>query len=89
MLKGRCFLGWFQGGIPKQICTLMFNFQKIKIMKTKKIIFWVVVAILVIGLGLYLKYASFGATVITIIVGACGVAAGWLAKFLYDRYVKE
>lgn len=58
-------------------------------MKTKKIIFWVVVAVLVIGLGLYLKYASFGATVITIVVGACGVAVGWLAKYLYDRYVKE
>lgn len=58
-------------------------------MKTKKIIFWVTVAILVIGLGLYLKYASFGAAVITIVVGACGVAIGWLAKYLYDRYVKE
>lgn len=56
-------------------------------MKTKKIIFWVVVAILVVGLGLYLKYASFGATLITIIVGAVGIIVGWLAKYLYD--VKE
>lgn len=58
-------------------------------MKTKKIIFWVVVAILVVGLGLYLKYASFGATIITIIVGAVGIIVGWLAKYLYDKYVKE
>lgn len=57
-------------------------------MKTKKIIFWVVVAILVVGLGLYLKYASFGATIITVIVGAVGIIAGWLAKYLYDKYVK-
>lgn len=48
----------------------------------KKIIFWVIVVFLAIGLGLYLKYASFGATVITIVVG-------WFAKYLYDRYVKE
>lgn len=58
-------------------------------MKTKKIIFWVVVAILVVGLGLYFKYASFGATLITIIVGAVGIIVGWLAKYLYDKYVKE
>lgn len=58
-------------------------------MKTKKIIFWVVVAILVVGLGLYLKYAPFGATIITVIVGAVGIIAGWLAKYLYDKYVKE
>lgn len=55
----------------------------------KKIIFWVIVVVLAIGLGLYLKYASFGATVITIVVCACGVVVGWLAKYLYDRYVKE
>ena len=58
-------------------------------MKTKKIIFWVVVVILVIGLGLYLKYASFGVTVVTILVGLGGIVAGWLGKILYDKYVKE
>lgn len=58
-------------------------------MKAKKIIFWVVVAVLVIGLGIYLKYASFGATVITIIVGAAGLVLGWIARILYCRYIKE
>lgn len=58
-------------------------------MKTRKIVFWVVVAVLVIGLGFWLKYASFGATVVTVIVGLGGIVAGWLAKVLYDRYVKE
>lgn len=55
----------------------------------KKIIFWVVVAVVIIALGIYLKYTSFGVTVVTVIVGLGGIVAGWLAKMLYDRYVKE
>lgn len=55
----------------------------------KKIIFWVIVAVLVIGLGIYLKYASFGVTVVTILVGLGGIILGWIGKILYDRYVKE
>lgn len=56
----------------------------------KKLIFWVVVVIvLLIGLGLWLKYTSFGVTVVTILVGLGGIVIGWLAKMLYDRYVKE
>lgn len=58
-------------------------------MKTKKIIFWVVVAVLIIGLGFWLKYASFGATVVTIIVGAAGLVLGWIARMLYCKYIKE
>lgn len=61
---------------------------KSNIMK-KKIIFWTVVAVLVIGLGFWLKYASFGVTVVTVIVGLAGIAAGWIARILYCRYVKE
>lgn len=57
--------------------------------KTKKITFWVIVAVLVIGLGIYLKYASFGVTVVTILVGLGGIILGWIGKILYDRYVKE
>lgn len=55
----------------------------------KKIIFWAVVVVLLIGLGLWLKYTSFGVTIVTILVGLGGIAAGWLAKMLYDRYIKE
>lgn len=61
---------------------------KSNIMK-KKIIFWTVVAVLVIGLGFWLKYSSFGVTVVTIIVGLVGLAAGWLARIMYCRYIKE
>lgn len=65
----------------------MFNL-KIKIMK-KKIIFWAVVVVLLIGLGLWLKYTSFGVTVVTILVGLGGIVLGWFGKVMYDRYIKE
>lgn len=55
----------------------------------KKIIFWAVVIVLLTGLGLWLKYTSFGVTIVTILVSLGGIAAGWLAKMLYDRYIKE
>lgn len=55
----------------------------------RKIIFWAVVVVLLIGLGLWLKYTSFGVAVVTILVGLGGIVIGWLAKMLYDRYVKE
>lgn len=55
----------------------------------KKVIFWAVVVVLLIGLGLWLKYTSFGVAVVTILVGLGGIVSGWLAKMLYDRYIKE
>ena len=55
----------------------------------KEIIFWAVVVVLLIGLGLWLKYTSFGVTVVTILVGFGGIVLGWIGKILYDRYVKE
>ncbi len=55
----------------------------------KKIIFLAVIVILLIGLGLWLKYTSFGVTVVTILVGLGGIVTGWCGKILYDKYVKE
>lgn len=55
----------------------------------KKIIFWVVVIVLLLAFGLWLKYASFGVTVVTILVGLGGIFLGWIGKILYDKYVKE
>ena len=65
----------------------MFNLKN-QIMK-KKIIFWAVVVVLLIGLGLWLKYTSFGVTVVTILVGLGGIVLGWIARILYCRYIKE
>lgn len=47
------------------------------------------VAIVIIALGIYLKYATIGVTVVTILVGFGGIVAGWIGKILYDKYVKE
>lgn len=55
----------------------------------KKIIFWVVVTIVIIALGIYLKYAAFGTTVVTVLVGLGGIALGWIGRILYGKYVKE
>jgi hypothetical protein len=57
--------------------------------KTKKIIFWAVVVVLLVGLGFWLKYASFGVTVVTILVGLGGIVLGWIAHILYGKYVKQ
>lgn len=56
---------------------------------TKKIIFWAVVVVLLVGLGFWLKYASFGVTVVTILVGLGGIVLGWIAHILYGKYVKQ
>ena len=55
----------------------------------KRIIFYVVVLVLLVGLGLWLKYASFGVTVVTILVGLGGIVLGWIARMLYCKYIKE
>lgn len=55
----------------------------------KKIIFWVVVAIVIIALGIYLKYAAFGTTVVTVLVGLGGIVLGWIGRTLYCKYVQQ
>ena len=55
----------------------------------KKIIFWVVVAIVIMALGIYLKYAAFGTTVVTVLVGLGGIVLGWIGRILYGKYVKQ
>ena len=55
----------------------------------KKIIFRVVVAIVIIALGIYLKYAAFGTTVVTVLVGLVGIVLGWIGRILYGKYVKQ
>lgn len=55
----------------------------------KKIIFWAIVVVLLIALGIFLKYASLGVTVVTILVGIGGLVLGWIAHILYGKYVKQ
>lgn len=56
--------------------------------KTKKMIFWAIVILLLIALGVFLKYASLGITIITIIVGLGSLVAGWVLRILYCKYIK-
>lgn len=55
----------------------------------KKWIFWIVVAVIAIGIGLYLKFAEIGPTLMAVLIGVVGALLGWLAKYLYDKYVKD
>lgn len=36
---------------------------------TKKQIFWLIVTIIAIGIGLYLKFAEFGDTLVSLLIG--------------------
>ena len=56
--------------------------------KTKKIIFWVIIALLAIGIGLYLKFANFGDTLMSVLIGSCSIVTGWLAHIFYAKYIK-
>lgn len=42
----------------------------------KKQIFWLIVIIIAIGIGLYLKFAGFGDTLMSLLIGAIGVVIG-------------
>lgn len=57
--------------------------------KTKKIIFWAVIAALVLGMFLYLLLAKPGNVLMSIIYGCGGIVIGWIARILYSKYVKQ
>ena len=52
--------------------------------KTKKIIFWAVIAALVLGMFLYLILATTGNVMM-----CGGIVVGWMAHVLYARYVNK
>lgn len=58
-------------------------------MTKKQIFFWLIVAIIAIGIGLYLKFAGFGDTLMSLLIGAIGIIIGWIAKCFYNKYIKE
>ena len=57
--------------------------------KTKKIIFWAVIAALVLGMFLYLLLAKPGNVLMSIIYGCGGIVIGWISRILYSKYVKQ
>ena len=56
---------------------------------TKQLIFWIVILMVFIGIGIYLKYASTGATMMALLVGTTGIVVGWVARILYVKYVSD
>ena len=58
-------------------------------MNKKQIIFWSVIAVLVIGVLCFLKYNPLYATFETITAFVLGFFAEGIAKWIYDKWVKK
>ena len=56
----------------------------------KKAIFWIIliVVIAVIALLLYFHYLPLWVGITTIVSFGCSAVVGWIAKALYNKYIK-
>lgn len=54
----------------------------------KKQIFWLIVAIVVVALIVFVKVVPAWASFICCVSLACGVITGWRGKMFYDKYIK-
>ncbi len=57
--------------------------------KTKKIIFWAVIAALVIGILLWLKFASFGSSLMGVILFAAGLVVGGILGYFSGKLFRK
>lgn len=53
----------------------------------KKIVFWAIIAVILIGGGLYLKFAGFGSALMALLFFAVGGVCGWLSKVFYNKFI--
>lgn len=58
-------------------------------MNKKQIIFWSVIAVVVIGVLCFLKYNPLYATFETITAFVLGLCGEGIAKWVYDKWVKK
>ena len=58
-------------------------------MKKKTIIWIAVIVAVVIGVLVYMHYTPVWVSISNVILGAVGIAIGWIAHVLYNKYVKE
>lgn len=58
-------------------------------MNKKQIIFWSVIAVVVIGVLCFLKYNPLYATFETITAFVLGLCGEGIAKYVYDKWVKK
>ena len=55
----------------------------------KKRIFWLIVALIVLALILFVKVIPAWASLTGVISFCCGVVSGWWGKIYHDRFIKE
>jgi hypothetical protein len=55
----------------------------------KKLIIAAIVAVVIIGVILYLHFAPVWTSVVNVVVVAVGIVVGWIAHVLYNKYIKE
>ena len=58
-------------------------------MKKKTIIWIAIIAVIVIGVPVYMHYTPVWVSISNVIFGAVGITIGWIAHVLYNKYVKE
>lgn len=56
--------------------------------KTKKIIFWAVIAAILIGILIYLRFAPIGNSLMGVILFAVGLAAGGVMGYIAGKIFK-
>lgn len=54
----------------------------------KKRTFWLIVAIVVVALIVFVKVVPVWASLVGSVSLACGVITGWRGKMFYDKHVK-
>ena len=54
----------------------------------KKRTFWLIVAIVVVALIVFVKVVPVWASLVGSVSLACGVIVGWRGKMFYDKHVK-
>lgn len=58
-------------------------------MNKKKIIFWCIVILAVIVVIVFMKFSPLWVSLTTVVSFGAGAVIGWVAKILYDKYIKQ
>ena len=55
-------------------------------MNRKKIIFWAIIVLIVVGIVLYVHFVNPLATLVNVVVFGVGAVIGWIARVIYAKY---
>ena len=56
---------------------------------SKKQIFWIVLAVIVIAVIVFVKVAPVWVSMTGLVSFGCGLVIGWWAKMFYDKFIKK